>query len=606
MKKVQGKKIRGLDSLRGVAILQIMLFHLNGNLFKGGYIGVCMFLALGGYLLMAKGIRQWEQGTFRVGGYFLKRLRRVYPGMLIVLSVTAVCFAVFIPGDVLKIGKELTSALFSVNNWWRISESQSYFSSAAEKDPFFHLWYLSVQVQLYLIFPLVLAGYMWVKKFSSRTAEIGLIVITFLGMLPMPVIYLFGGQDALSSVYYATDSRAFSFLAGCMLAVWMQKSREDRPAYSRAVFWGVLLLQIILTFVLSGSYGFTYLGGMQLITLTDLLLIVLVQSRGGIIGKVLDRTPLRRIGECSYELYLVHYPLLVLMKSLTKGRIAGSGLLFVLLYFLLAALFTILLKKTIMLTERRSFMKNFRKKAVAAALIASSMLLSSCMVMNSQAYKDHHAMAAGLEANSRYLASRENSSDAGQSAGQEENNSGQETDSSYSSGQGEEQTANASGEEGHILAVGDSVMLGAAQALQNTFPDITVDAEEGRQEYNAISEVETHLDENPETDTVIRALGTNGYFYQSDGQKMIDEIGQDRTIYWVTTYNRDQQENQNETNAVITALAEANSNVHVIAWDEEAPQHPEWFWDDGIHLNPKGQEGYAEYVKESINERLFL
>ena len=112
-------------------------------------------------------------------------------------------------------------------------------------------------------------------------------------------------------------------------------------------------------------------------------------------------------------------------------------------------------------------------------------------------------------------------------------------------------------EVGVVDQVGDSVMLGAAPSLQDTFANIRVDAVEGRQEYNAIDEVMNLLNQDPDVDTVILALGTNGYFSQTDGQEMIDVIGSDKDIYWVNTYNRDQQEAQEDVNDVIAGICGA-------------------------------------------------
>ncbi|MCI6637983.1 MAG: acyltransferase family protein [Bilifractor sp.] len=605
-----GRKIEGLDSLRGIAILQIMLFHFGGKIFKGGYIGVCMFLALGGYLLMIKGIAACERESFRLGEYFFKRVARIYPEMLIMLAGVSVVAAFMIPGSVLKLGQELLSSVFGVNNWWRIGESQSYFSSAAETDPFSHLWYLSLQIQLYLIFPLVLMAYLAARKHSRRMARMVLGGISAISMLFMPIRYLTGGQNALTSVYYATDSRAFSFLAGCFLAVWIQDRRKDgRVCIDRTfprgpVILGLFVMQTLLSFTLSGSYGFTYFGGMQLVTINDLLLIVLIQEGEGKAGAFMDRTPLKWIGDYSYELYLIHYPIMVLIKSRMHGKIAGSSILFTAVYIVFIFFFAILLKKAAAFVGKGDIMKNFKKNVIAAGLIASAMILSSCAVINSRAYKDHNAMVTGLNRNSEYFSGQNGNGGlqgadgvSGYSTVTEEQGSDGVSEDETQTSDG---TAVGSADDRHILAVGDSVMLGAAPSLQDAFANIKVDAEEGRQEYNAIDEVAKLLNQNPDVDTVILGLGTNGYFYQEDGQKMIDEIGSDKDIYWVNTYNRDQQDTQKQINDVISALADANSNVHLISWDEEAPNHPDWFWDDGIHLNPQGQEGYAEFIKECI------
>lgn len=78
-------------------------------------------------------------------------------------------------------------------------------------------------------------------------------------------------------------------------------------------------------------------------------------------------------------------------------------------------------------------------------------------------------------------------------------------------------------------------------------------------------------------------------------------MGKDREIYWINTYGKDKKIPwQKDANKIIQSLAEKNENVHVIDWKSYGAEHPKWFYSDGIHLNPKGQEGYAKFLKKEI------
>lgn len=100
-------------------------------------------------------------------------------------------------------------------------------------------------------------------------------------------------------------------------------------------------------------------------------------------------------------------------------------------------------------------------------------------------------------------------------------------------------------------------------------------------------------------DTVIIALGTNGNFNSATGQKLIDYLGPDRTIYWIDAYGRDLPV-QKDVNQTIRRVAAANQNVHVIAWSKEGGKHPGWFYQDGIHLNITGQKKFARFIKKNL------
>lgn len=150
---------------------------------------------------------------------------------------------------------------------------------------------------------------------------------------------------------------------------------------------------------------------------------------------------------------------------------------------------------------------------------------------------------------------------------------------------------------GSVTAIGDSVMLGAAAALQDAIPGITVDAKESRQVAAACDIVLDMESRGTLGDTVVIALGTNGWFDPADGQDILDEIGSQRRIFWVLSYGTTWQDS---VNSEIESLASANANVTVLDWPAAAAGHPEWFYEDGIHLDPDGQAGYAEFVRESI------
>lgn len=130
-------------------------------------------------------------------------------------------------------------------------------------------------------------------------------------------------------------------------------------------------------------------------------------------------------------------------------------------------------------------------------------------------------------------------------------------------------------------------------------PDCVVDAKESRQVWDTIKVV-NELDDHGELgDTVIIALGANGSFDESMGQRLLDAIGTERTVYWITAYGKFLYW-QEDVNGMIEKLAEKNENLNILDWASIASEHPEWFYDDGMHLNSEGQTGYADFIAEHI------
>lgn len=152
-----------------------------------------------------------------------------------------------------------------------------------------------------------------------------------------------------------------------------------------------------------------------------------------------------------------------------------------------------------------------------------------------------------------------------------------------------------------ISVIGDSIFLGAAPAYQQLAPNAVIDAKISRQVYQAL-DVAKKLDKKGKLgNTVLIALGTNGKFNEATGQELIDYLGKNRRIYWITAYGK-KLSWQKDVNQTIQKLAEKNENVSVIAWAKEAEKHPNWFYQDGTHLNTMGQKGYAKFIVKKTKE----
>lgn len=146
-----------------------------------------------------------------------------------------------------------------------------------------------------------------------------------------------------------------------------------------------------------------------------------------------------------------------------------------------------------------------------------------------------------------------------------------------------------------VTMIGDSVMLGAAPSLQELLPGCVIDAKVSRQMIQADDVLASLESQNAVGQIVVIALGTNGPFGVEKGQALIDRLGSDRTIYWVTVYGRELAW-QEASNTTIRTLAENNENVRLIDWTQAASGHAEWICSDGIHLSAAGRAGYAGVV----------
>ncbi len=151
-----------------------------------------------------------------------------------------------------------------------------------------------------------------------------------------------------------------------------------------------------------------------------------------------------------------------------------------------------------------------------------------------------------------------------------------------------------------ITVIGDSVFLGASPAFKKLYKNAIIDAKVSRQVCQALDIAKALNKQGKLGNTVIIALGTNGNFNSKVGQSLIRYLGKKRTVYWVLAYGK-HLDIQKAVNQTIQRVAKANKNVHLIPWDEEAPKHSNWFYQDGIHLNATGQKGYAKFIKKCLS-----
>lgn len=154
-----------------------------------------------------------------------------------------------------------------------------------------------------------------------------------------------------------------------------------------------------------------------------------------------------------------------------------------------------------------------------------------------------------------------------------------------------------------ISVIGDSVFLGAAPSFQKLQKNAVIDAKISRQVYHGIDVAKKLQKKNKLGDIVIISLGTNSKFNPVTGQELIDYLGPDRTIYWINAYGKNLSF-QEEVNKTIRDLVEKNDNVYLIPWANEGKKHPHWFYQDGTHLNTKGQEGFAKFVLDEIEKNV--
>ena len=203
----RSKKYYGdLDIIRVFSCIIILLYHLS--ILKGGFLAVCIFFTLSGYLSCAS---SFNKEKFSILDYYKKRLLHIYLPLVVVVFIS-VCVISLIPSiNYFNLKPEVTSILFGYNNFWQLNANLDYFTRSVD-SPFMHLWYISILLQFDIIFPFIFMG---LKKLGEKSKLIPVISLGLLSIIGSIVFYLYSGNIMVS--YYHTLLRVFSILFGVFL-----------------------------------------------------------------------------------------------------------------------------------------------------------------------------------------------------------------------------------------------------------------------------------------------------------------------------------------------------------------------------------------------------
>lgn len=187
--KNKNRFITGYSGLRSLAVIGVILYHLNPNVFIGGYLGVLIFFVLSGYLVTDHMLFSYQTyGKYSNRLFYLKRIKKLYPQLISVLWISGAYILIFQRDILSKFNEIVLANLFNVYNIWQIFNGQSYFERfASNESPFVHLWTMSILGQFYLLWPII----MYILVYKLRTKKelfITISVLTILSAIEMALL----------------------------------------------------------------------------------------------------------------------------------------------------------------------------------------------------------------------------------------------------------------------------------------------------------------------------------------------------------------------------------------------------------------------------------
>lgn len=315
---------KDVEGIRGLAVLMVVFYHLRVPYVSSGLLGVDIFFVISGFLITSIIFTDIEKNSFSIKSFYLSRMRRILPALLLMLFSTSIVSVIILPPrDLVHYSSSLLASLMSISNiyFWKIVPV-GYFSYFANRIPLLHTWSLGVEEQFYIFWPFFLL--VVVRFFSKRRIFLVCSIIAFCSLLSTFFLWHSGYDGA---AFYCPLFRAFELLAGCLFALYRQKI-PTLPKIFGHIFssFGLVLIILVGCFVKPNN---SFSGLWEAVICFGTVLLIYTGERDKTLASKLLCSPvLTFFGLISYSLYLWHWPLLVFTSDFFQMTFQVKVLIF--------------------------------------------------------------------------------------------------------------------------------------------------------------------------------------------------------------------------------------------------------------------------------------
>lgn len=297
-----------IDGLRAIAVISVIIYHLNENWLSGGFLGVDIFFVISGFLITGIIITEIQQNSFSLKQFYTRRIKRIYPAFITVMAlVSFIASVIFIYNDFNKLRKTIELAIAFLSNFY-LGLTQGYFDLSANENPVLHIWSLAVEEQYYLIFPLILI--LAYKKFREIKVLFIITLILFFILLATSFVSANFYKEVLHqpNIYYLSNLRFPELLVGSLLAIYHNLSNKVQLSKQVNNILAILSTLLLFSCLFLMNNDIAYIPGITLILpCIFTALIIHTTSQNNIIKLCLSNKAIVFIGKISYSLYLYHW-----------------------------------------------------------------------------------------------------------------------------------------------------------------------------------------------------------------------------------------------------------------------------------------------------------
>ncbi len=605
------RRLPGLDGLRGIAVLAVIIYHADISLLVGGFLGVDVFFVLSGFLITSLLIDELTRtNTVDRARFYIRRIRRLMPALFLVLLFSVLVSGLFVLDAAYHVRRDLPWAVTFVLNWSYLFFEQSYFVNISRPPLLQHLWSLSVEEQFYVVWPIVIIGLYKLKlgNLSPRvkifTASTVLAIASTAWMAQLSISNGFPIPNDPSRVYFGTDTHAMGLLVGCAAAaLWRPDRLNERLTPDRAsAMNGIGLLSIaglayFFIFV-SELNEWLYRGGFLVLSILTATLIIVAAHPGLKFGVLLGNPVLKWFGDRSYGIYLWHWPIFVLMRSGIDVQWPDP------------VAFAVKVSIVLVIADLsyRFVEMPIRKGAIGSRLAAWRMagvprpqprtLLATAVTVL--------VLAASLGGMYRVPVP-----DAGNLTGIGGITAIDEDpivvpspiatpdDDPLISPQQADQVRKDIESQIPPVIFGDSVVLGARDSLKAILGKISIDAAVSRQPEVIAERIRTRRDEKRLGPNVVIHMGTNGIVQEEDLRPILEELRDRERVVVVNV--RVPRVWMKPSNKMIESVVSQFPNARLADWNSVSKGKKGYFAPDGVHLTKTGAKAFGNLIEEALS-----
>jgi peptidoglycan/LPS O-acetylase OafA/YrhL len=576
---ISSTHIPAIDGLRALAVFAVVLYHLGISWIPGGFLGVDLFFVISGYVITRLILDSIESANgLDIKEFYAARIRRLLPGLVVLIIVTSIFTALFAPDAVRRFISDVPFVLTGTNNWQLVALNQDYFQAIGRPPLLQHTWSLAVEFQFYLIWPIILL-FVW-RRFGKRVVRrAALAIATFSGT----ALFLFSLQadnataGRISHIYFGTDTHSLGLFLGSALAVsWIPRNLTRNISQRAQDFidgigvFGFIGLLCIFLFI-DQSNATLYQIAFPLAGLFGCATIVSVVHPASRFSPLLSNRVFLWIGQRSYGIYLWHWVVFQITRpgvDLT-GSLPALNVARVLIVLALADISL----RAIEIPIRKGVVQNWfrgmkyrtktmqkRQRIFVASVTAFTVAISGSSV--ALAWQRDQSIIVEIKPELEL------------------------PDTVLS--------VNKSG----LWVTGDSVILGIRNKLAMQEEIALINARVGRQIQELIKAVE---EDKPKlgSSSVVLNVGNNNAVSREDMVKLMELLkDQPRVVVVNTSVPRTWRVGNNK---IISEVVAGYPNAVLVDWASTAENHPEFFAPDGVHLIEAGSDVYVASILEALN-----